>query len=67
MLILSRRDGERFVCEELGLLVTVLESHNGRTKLGIDAPQELRFHREEVLSKLRLMDEEFAELAQPAA
>ena len=67
MLIFSRRDGERFVCEELGLVVTVLESHNGKTKLGIQAPQELRFHREEVLSKLKLMDEELAEVVQSAA
>lgn len=53
MLVFTRREKERFMCEELGLTVTVLESHNGRVRLGIEAPKGLRFLREEVLERLK--------------
>lgn len=67
MLVFCRRDGEQFVCEQLDLKFTVLESHNGRTKIGIEAPRDVIFHRSEVLLKLQQADEKFANLAQPAA
>jgi carbon storage regulator CsrA len=57
MLVFMRRDGERFLCEQLGLVVTVLESRRGRVKLGIEAPESLRFQREEVLDRLKRAEE----------
>ncbi len=52
MLVLSRKTGER-VCIGQSIEVTVLESRNGRVKLGFRGPADVSIHREEVSRRLR--------------
>ena len=51
MLVLSRKNGQRVRIGQL-IEVTVLESHNGRVKLGFSGPPEIPIHREEVVIRL---------------
>jgi carbon storage regulator len=48
MLVLSRKDGQRVRVGDL-VEITVLESRNGRVKLGFSGPPGVPIHREEVL------------------
>lgn len=50
MLVLSRKKMQALVCEALGLKITVLSVKGGEVRIGIEAPVELRFHRDELLS-----------------
>lgn len=54
MLILSRKQGERIVLTMGNLKVEVLVTDilNDRVKLGIDAPSEVKIHREEVFEAI---------------
>ena len=47
MLVLSRRVGESIIISE-SIRVTVVQAANGRIRLGIDAPPEVRVLREEL-------------------
>jgi carbon storage regulator len=47
MLVLSRKVGESIVISE-SIRVTVLQAKNGRIRLGIDAPPEVKVLREEL-------------------
>jgi carbon storage regulator len=47
MLVLSRKVGESIVINE-SIRVTVVQAKNGRVRLGIDAPPEVRVLREEL-------------------
>ena len=47
MLVLSRKVGESILISE-SIRVTVVQSANGRIRLGIDAPPEVRVLREEL-------------------
>lgn len=47
MLILSRRIGERIVIDDT-TVVTVVAMKDGAVKLGIEAPEEISVHRQEV-------------------
>ena len=51
MLVLSRKSGQRVRIGQ-SIEVTVLESHNGRVKLGFSGPPEIPIHREEVSCRL---------------
>ena len=63
MLVLQRKNGERILCEESGLAISVIKSKKGKVWIGIQAPPEMVFLREEVaLLKRRLA---LAEIAQP--
>ncbi len=44
MLVITRRKDERI---EIGddVIITIVETHTGRVKIGIDAPKELRISR----------------------
>jgi len=53
MLVLSRKQGQRVRIGQF-IEVTVLESHNGRVKLGFSGPPEVPIHREEVLARLEV-------------
>jgi len=46
MLVLTRRDGQTFKIGE-DVVITVLESHTGITKIGIEAPKEVRIERQD--------------------
>ena len=47
MLVLSRKVGESILISE-SIRVTVVQSANGRIRLGIDAPPEVKVLREEL-------------------
>ena len=52
MLVLSRKKGERIHIGER-VVLTVLESRNGRVRLGFEAPEEVAIFRGEVWSDFR--------------
>ena len=52
MLVLSRRVNER-ICIGQTIEVQVLESRNGRVKLGFIAPPEVAIHREEIYRQIQ--------------
>lgn len=54
MLILSRKIGEAIVIAD-DIKVRVLESKGGMVKLGVDAPEQVTVHREEIY--LRIVEE----------
>ena len=67
MLVFTRRDGEQFVCEELGLVVTMLEARDVKARIGIEAPKELKIHRGEIVGRARLAYEQSTQCAQKVA
>ena len=50
MLVLTRRPGES-ICVGNGIVVTVLSTENGRARIGIEAPRDVRIDRTEVRAK----------------
>ncbi len=54
MLILARKVGEAIIIAD-NIKVRVLENKGGLIKLGVDAPDEVTIHREEVY--LRILEE----------
>jgi carbon storage regulator len=51
MLVLSRRVGESIVIGD-NVTVTVLEIHGDVVRVGVDAPREVKVHRQELLAEL---------------
>ena len=47
MLILTRKKGESIVIDD-NIQVTIIESSDGKIKLGIEAPKNIDIHRKEV-------------------
>lgn len=52
MLILTRKKGESIVIDE-NIEITVLESGDGKIKLGIEAPKNVSIHRKEVYESIQ--------------
>jgi len=52
MLILTRKTGESIHIGN-NITITILESDNGQTKVGIDAPREVAVHRAEVYFRIQ--------------
>lgn len=52
MLILTRRVGETIIIED-DIKVTVLAIKGNQVRLGIDAPEEVSVHREEIYQRLQ--------------
>ena len=52
MLILTRNEGEKIVFPGLGITVEVTRINGGKVRLGIDAPPEIKVHREEVQRRI---------------
>ena len=50
MLILSRKLGERIVIDDR-IVLTVVEIGRGKVRLGIEAPQDVKVMREELVEK----------------
>lgn len=50
MLVLSRRIGERIVIDG-NITVKIIEVHGQQIRLGIDAPEEVRVLREELVGR----------------
>jgi len=57
MLVLTRRPGES-ICVGNGIVVTVLSTENGRARIGIEAPRDVRIDRTEVRAKKNAQQEQ---------
>ncbi len=51
MLILTRKQGEEIRIGD-DVVITVLRSHNGQVRIGIDAPRDISVHREEIYQRI---------------
>ena len=52
MLILTRSQGET-ICIGDDIRITVLGTNGGQVRLGIDAPQSVEVHREEIYQRIQ--------------
>ena len=52
MLILTRSQGEA-ICIGDDIRITVLGTNGGQVRLGIDAPQNVEVHREEIYQRIQ--------------
>ena len=53
MLVLSRKQHQSLVIGE-NIKITVLELKGNQVRIGIDAPESISVHREEILNKIEL-------------
>lgn len=53
MLVLSRKPGEKIVVGS-DVVITILDSSRGRTKIGIEAPTDVRVRRGELVEREQL-------------
>tara|TARA_Y200000002_G_scaffold34449_1_gene25225 strand:- start:246 stop:419 length:174 start_codon:yes stop_codon:yes gene_type:complete len=53
MLVLSRKQHQSLVIGE-NIKITVLELKGNQVRIGIDAPESVAVHREEILNKIEL-------------
>jgi carbon storage regulator len=52
MLVLSRKKGESIAFPDLGIEITAIRSASGRMVIGINAPQQVRIVRSELLGRV---------------
>lgn len=52
MLVLSRKPGESINIDE-NIVVTIVEIRGDKVRLGIEAPKEVKVHRQEVFEALK--------------
>ena len=52
MLVLSRKKGEKIAIGD-NITLTIVEVRGDKVRLGIDAPQDVRIYREEVLEAIK--------------
>jgi carbon storage regulator len=57
MLVLSRKCGERIVISEQNIVVTVLEVRGEQVRLGIEAPEDIPIHRQEIWQRIKNLTE----------
>jgi len=57
MLVLSRKKKESIVIRG-DIVVTVVEVHGDKVRLGIEAPKEVTVHRREVYDRIKESDQE---------
>jgi len=50
MLVLARKVGEKIVIGD-HIVITVVETYNGKVRIGVDAPKDLKVFREELLKR----------------
>jgi carbon storage regulator len=48
MLVISRKQNESIIIGDTEVKITVIENRDGRVKLGIEAPKEIRIVRAEI-------------------
>lgn len=51
MLVLTRKKGEKIVIDGK-TVITILGTHRGEIRVGIDAPRTIEVHREEVFNRI---------------
>ena len=56
MLMLNRRVGERLIIDD-DIVITVARSRGNQVCIGIDAPDDVSVHREEVYNRIHWDDE----------
>ncbi|MCE9626434.1 MAG: carbon storage regulator CsrA [Candidatus Eisenbacteria bacterium] len=66
MLVLTRKLGENIRIGD-AVKITVLEVRSGQVKLGIEAPPEVKVHREEIYARIQEENRKAAAGAKPAA
>ncbi|MFW6308642.1 MAG: carbon storage regulator CsrA [bacterium] len=52
MLVLSRKSNEKIIIDD-EIEITVVEISGDKVKLGINAPEEIEIHRQEVYEKIK--------------
>lgn len=52
MLVLSRKPGEAITINE-NIVVTIVEIRGDKVRLGIDAPKDVKVHRQEVFEAIK--------------
>ncbi len=52
MLVLTRKEGEGIIIGD-GIKITIVELKGGGVRIGIDAPRELKVHRQEVFDRIK--------------
>lgn len=55
MLVLSRKKNERLVIND-NIVITVVEIHGDKVRLGIEAPSSVSVHRQEVYDAIKRQD-----------
>ena len=64
MLVLTRKLGENIRIGD-AVKITVLEVRSGQVKLGIEAPPEVKVHREEIYARIQEENRKAAAQQQP--
>lgn len=57
MLVLTRKTGEGIIIGD-DIRITVVELKGGGVRIGIDAPREMKVHRQEVFDKIKQENKE---------
>ena len=57
MLVLTRKPGEGIIIGD-DIKITVVELKGGGVRIGIDAPREMKVHRQEVFDKIKQENKE---------
>lgn len=60
MLVLTRKEGEGIIIGD-NIKITVVEMKGGGVRIGIDAPRELKVHRQEVFERILAENREAAQ------
>lgn len=58
MLVLARKRGEAIVIDEGTVVITILETHGDRVRIGVQAPAEVTIHRQEVWERILYQDKD---------
>jgi len=53
MLILTRNIGQKVYINDREIIVTILDVQGKQVRLGIDAPESISVHREEIYDKIK--------------
>ena len=56
MLVISRRENERFVFPNLGIAIQVIKVAGKAAKIGVEAPREIRVLREELRGRYLILE-----------
>jgi carbon storage regulator len=60
MLVLTRKQGEGILIGD-DIRITVVELKGGGVRLGIDAPREMKVHRQEIVERIKQENKEAAQ------